>query len=197
MSKLNLTPWQRHRLRQQMLKTPDARLYRRTLAVLEFDHGRPAAEIAHLLGVTRQSVHNWVAEYCRTLDPVELEDAEGRGRHRLLDEDQLRLLQSLLAVSPQEFGYPHVSWTLPLLHEALDICTGQRVSDNTLRRALHRLDYVWKRPRYDLLPDPEQEKKKAHPQANPGLAAAQRRAGRGRNRFAALSALASRLVQAR
>ena len=41
MSRLNLTSWQRQRLRRQLAETRDARVYRRTLAVLEFDAGRP------------------------------------------------------------------------------------------------------------------------------------------------------------
>ena len=49
---------------------------------------------------------------------------------------------------------------MPLLQEVLEIATEQWVSDDTLRRALDRLNYVWKRPRYDLDPDPEREKKR-------------------------------------
>src|SRR5436190_23145576 len=60
MSRLQLTSWQRRRLRRQLAETRDARLYRRTLAVLEYDRGRPAAEVARMLGVARQSVHIWV-----------------------------------------------------------------------------------------------------------------------------------------
>jgi hypothetical protein len=84
MSRLKLTSWQRRRLRRQLAETHDARLYRRTLAVLEFDHGRSAADIARMLGVTRKCIYDWVGAY--------------------------------------------------------------RVSDDTPRRALHRLDYVWKVP---------------------------------------------------
>lgn len=161
MSQLNLTSWQRQRLRRQLAETRDARLFRRTLAVLEFDHGHSAADLARMLGVTRQAIYNWVEAYTQTRDPLSLEDEEGRGRYPLLDEDQMHLLEALLAISPQELGWSHVSWTIPLLHEALEIATGQRVSDDTLRRAMHRLDYVWKRPRYELNPDPEREKKNA------------------------------------
>ena len=159
MSRLNLTSWQRRCLRRQLAETRDARLFRRTLAVLEFDHGRSAADIARMLGVTRQSVYDWIGVYAQDHDPASLEDKGGRGSHPLLDEDQEHLLEALRAVSPQELGYPHVSWTVPLLLEVLAIATEQRVSEDTLRRALHRLDYVWKRPRYDLNPDPEREKK--------------------------------------
>ncbi len=197
MSRLNLTSWQRHRLRRQLLQTRDAFLYRRTLAVLEYDQGRPAADIARMLGVTRQSVYNWVEAYTQAFDPAALEDEEGRGRHPLLDEDQLHLLEALLALSPQDLGLPHVSWTVPLLRAFLECATEQPLSEDTLRRALHRLDYVWKRLRYDLDPDPECEKKTPHSPPNPGSATPQRRARPGRDRPVALPALAGRLVEAR
>src|SRR5919109_480577 len=175
MSRLHLTSWQRRRLRRQRAETRDARLFRRTVAVLEYDQGRPAAEIARLLGVTRQSVYHWVEAYQQTGDPAALADQGGRGRHRLLDEDQEHLLEALLARSPQDLGYPYGSPAVPLLQEAVAIATEQQVSTATVRRALRRLDYVGKRPRYDLDPDPELEKKTPHPPADRGPAAAQRR----------------------
>jgi transposase len=138
---------------------------------LEFDYGRSATDIARMLGVTRQSVYNWVEAYTQDRDPASLEDELGRGRHPLLDEDQEHLLEAILSMSPQKLGYPHVSWTVPLLHGFLETATEQRMSEATLRRALGRLDYVWKRPRYDLDLDPEREKKTPHPSANPGFAA--------------------------
>ena len=176
MSRLNLTSWQRQRLRRQLTRTLDARLYKRTLAVLEFDRGRPAAELARMLGVTRQSVYNWVQTYAAARDPLDLLDEPGRGRHRLLDEDAEHLLDVLLGLCPQQLGYPHASWTIPLLQDVLEVC-GPRPSDDTVRRALHRLDYACKRPRHDLEPDPEREEKTPHPAADPDPAAAQRGAG--------------------
>src|SRR5947209_12090212 len=106
-------------------------------------------------------------------------------------------MQVLLAVATQDFGFPSVGWTVPLLQQALEIATEQRLSQDTLRRALHQRDYQWKRPRYDLEPDPEREKKTPHPPANRGAAPSQRGAGRGRDRPAALPAAARRLVEAR
>lgn len=197
MSRLNLTSWQRRRLRRQLAETQDARLFRRTLAVLEFDHGRSAADLARMLGVTRQSIYDWVEAYTQDHDPASLEDQEGRGRHSLLDEDQEHLLEALLAASPQDLGYPHVNWTVPLLREVLENATEQRVSDHTVRRALEGLNYVWKRPRYDLAPDLEREKKTPHSQPNSGSAAAQRRFGPGRDRPAVVPAVACHVVEAR
>lgn len=196
MSQLNLTSWQRHRLRRQLAATKDVGLFRRTLAVLEFDHGRLAADIARMLGVTRQTVYNWIEAYTEAGDPAALEDERGRGYHPVLDEDAEHLLEALLALSPQELGCPHGSWTVPLLREALEIATGLRVSEDTVRRTLRRLDYAWKRPRYDFDPDPEREKKTPHPPANSGPATTQRRPGPRRDRLVALPAAACRLVEA-
>lgn len=161
MSKLNLTSWQRKRLRRQLKDTRDVSLYRRTLAVLEFDRGRTVADIAKMLGMTRQSVYNWVHAYRQACDPAALEDDPGRGRHPLLDDEEEHWLQALLVRSPQELGYPHTNWTVPLLQDVLQRSSGRRDSEDTIRRALHRLDYVWKRPRYVLDPDPELVAKKA------------------------------------
>ena len=63
MSRLNLTTWQRRRLRDQLTETHASRVHRRTLAVLEFDRGRPVADIARMLRVSRQSVYNWIETY--------------------------------------------------------------------------------------------------------------------------------------
>src|SRR4051812_38844665 len=115
MSQLKLTSWQRSRLRRQLEETTDVLLYRRTLAVLEFDYGHGAADVARMLGVTRQSVYNWVEAYCQDHDPTALGDAPGRGRRPLLDEDDEHLLEALLEGSPQDLGYPHTSWPVPLL----------------------------------------------------------------------------------
>jgi transposase len=196
MSRLHLKSRQRRRLRRQLDQADDVRLYRRTLAVLEYDRGRPVTDIADMLGVTRQSVHNWVAAYAHQRDPAALADAGWEGRPPLLtpaDEGWLRLL---LSSAPQDLGYPATGWTVPLLRAAWYRDTGRRPSDDTLRRALHRLGYVWKRPRYVLAPDPERAKKTADQAADPGAAAAQRRAGGGRDRPAAVPAAAGGVVAA-
>ena len=178
MSRLSLTPWQRRRLQAEVADTADARLLRRALAVLEVDAGRSPAAVARLLGVTRQSVYNWVGAYLRAGGPAGLADRPGRGRPPVLDEDADHFLDALLAMTPQALGYPHANWTVPLLQKTLAIGTGRRPSDDTVRRALAARDYAWKRPRYRLEADPEREKKTAHLPAGPGPARAQRPAGR-------------------
>src|SRR5262249_50747558 len=102
MSRLELTSWQRRRLRRQLAEAWAARLYLRTLAVMECDLGPPAADIARMLGVSRKTIYDWLGAYLEDHDPAALADEAGRGRHPLLDEDQEHLLEALLAASPQD-----------------------------------------------------------------------------------------------
>src|SRR3954471_4362856 len=69
MRRLNLTSWQRRGLRRQLVEIRDARLYRKTLSILEFDQGRSAADIARMLGVTRETVYAWIRIYTQDHDP--------------------------------------------------------------------------------------------------------------------------------
>ena len=161
MDRPKLSRWQRLRLQRQLKQTHDARLYRRTLAILECSRGQSVARIAQLLGVTRQSVYYWIEAYSQTHDPEALLDDERSGRPSLWTEVLRVLLGSWLEQSPDELGYFAVNWTVPLLQEHLGHCTGQRLSDDTVRRELERLGYVWKRTRFVLPPDPELEKKTA------------------------------------
>src|SRR3954453_15345793 len=133
MSGFKLKHWQRRQLRQQLDGTTDARTYRRTLAVLELDRGRPA-EIAEMLGVPRQSVYNWAAAFVREPDPAVLHDLDRSGRPPILAGPAEGALPSLMARCPQDLGYPHTNWTVPLLREELGNDSGMRPSDETVRR---------------------------------------------------------------
>ena len=193
MSRLKLKHWQRRRLRQQLKGASDARTYRRTLAVLELDRGRSAADIAAMLGVTRQTVHNWSAAFAREPDPSVLSDEGRSGRPPVLAEQTEGLLPSLMGRSPQDLGDAHTDWTVPLLQEEVEKGLGSRPSDEAVRRGRRRRGYVRKRPRYVLDPDPERQGKTADSAANPGPAASQRRAGAGRDRPDDVPAPAGRL----
>jgi transposase len=177
MTSVKLTRWQRLRLQRQLTDTRDARVYRRTLAVLEASRGEPIARIAQTLGVTRQSVYNWIEAYAGASDPGALCDEDRPGRPSLWTDDLRARLGNLFEQSPDQLGYFAVNWTVPLLQEQLERETEQRLADDTIRRELDRLGYVWKRGRYVLDPDPQREKKTADSPAgpgDPGVVAAQR-----------------------
>src|SRR4051794_17473531 len=159
MTTLTLTTWQRRRLERQLRETLDARVYRRTLALLEVAQGEPVAS---------------VAQRFQSHDPDVLRDSDRSGRPSLLTgEDRVCLLE-LLQHSPQDFDYAATEWTVGLLQEHLRRCTGKRLSEDTLRRELHGLDYGWKRPRHALDPDPQRGgKKETQPPAHQAVAASQ------------------------
>ncbi len=179
MEGLKLTWRQRQRLAEQLQRAQDARLYRRTLAVLEIGRGRSIAQVAQTLGVTRQSVYNWVAGYAQAYDPRALRDQPHPGRPGFWNEDHQALLRCLMERAPEEFGYFAGSWTVPLLQEQWEHATGVYPSEDTVRRGLLELGYVWKRGRYELTPDPELEKKTPDSGSYSPFAAAQCAAGGG------------------
>jgi transposase len=168
---LTLSYWQRQHLERQLRSTRDARVYRRTLAVLEVARGEPVTSVARRLRVTLRAVYHWLATYGRDHAPDALADRDRSGRPRLLTPSDRELLRELLGRSPQEVGYFAAQWTVPLLRQHLTRCIGRTFSDDTLRRELQRLRFTWKRSRYTLDPDPEAGgKKEAHPAANPAAA---------------------------
>jgi transposase len=180
MDTLTLTYWQRLRLEQQLRSTHDARVYRRTLAVLDVAEGELVPVVARRLRVTPRAVYHWLAAYADGHRPDALAEGDRTGRPTLLDQPQRQLLRDLLAKSPQELGYPATTWTVPLLQRHLRGHNGLWASQDTIRRELRRLRYTWKRPRYRLDPDPElRGKKEAYPQAHQAVAASQRGAGSG------------------
>jgi transposase len=160
MDRYRLTAAERHRLERQLHDTRDARVYRRTLAVLEVSRGAAVADVAQALGVTRQSVYHWLAEYGSSHDPQALVDAARSGRPSRWRSSLQQVLRSTLETLPGRWGYWASSWTVPLLCQHLERHAGQRLSEDTVRRELGRLGYVWKRCRYVLGPDPDAEKKR-------------------------------------
>lgn len=169
---------ERRQLRKMLQEAREARLYRRVLAVLEYDRGTPISMAAQSLGVSRQSVHNWIVRLREHGDAAQLHDAPHTGRPACAGEEFDAVLRALLIESPEQLGYHAMYWTVPLLQDQLRQRLGEDYSDDTIRRGLHRLGYTWKRPRYVLMPDPEREKKTPNSARPVWLAQAQRGSGR-------------------
>jgi putative transposase len=72
------------------------------------------------------------------------------------------LLGWLLDKTPEDFGYIRSRWSCATLAEVLAWEKGVQVSAETVRRALHRVDFVWRRPRPVLgRTDPDHDRKMA------------------------------------
>jgi transposase len=177
MSSERFTPAQIQHLEHQLAQTDDVRLYRRILALLLWGRGSTVTEIATLLQIRRQSVYNWLASYTTSSDPACLRDAARSGRPPRWTSQTEALLADTIVVPPDQLGHLAVNWTLPLLQDHLERACSTRFSDDTIRRALHRLGYVWKRYRYVLDEDPDLEKKTPHSWSTARLASTQCGAG--------------------
>jgi transposase len=135
------------------------RRWRRYQAVLLLAEGQDPTAVAHTLRCSRASVYAWAAAW-REGGVAGLEDAAHGGGWVKLDAAGETLLQQLLAIAPQAHGHQATGWTVPLLQGELTQA-GYTVGERTVRRALHRLGYRWKRPQYVLgRPDPADAEKK-------------------------------------
>ena len=123
---LTLTTRQRRRLERQLRSTADARVYRRTLALLEVGGGEPVAAVAARLRVTARVIYRWVETYTRDHDPAALRDRDRAGRPRRRTARGREVLGELLRRSPQEVGGFATAWTVPLLHRQLAAGAGRR-----------------------------------------------------------------------
>ena len=90
------------------------------------------AAVAAQLGVTRQSIYNWLDRYLRTPTPQALRDRRGHAHVTAWDEDLLAVLLSALQRPPVQWGYRDQEWTVPLLRRHLARWDGRRWSETTL-----------------------------------------------------------------
>ncbi len=117
-------------------------------------------QVAAGLGCARSSVFAWAAAWRKEGLAGVTPAPHGGGPARRLDGDGEALLADLLAGDPQARGHHATGWTVPLLRAEL-AAAGLVVSERTIRRALHRRGWRWKRPKYVLgRPDPAYAEKK-------------------------------------
>ena len=156
---LVLGPRQRADLEAAAAGERRVRVWRRYRAVLLLAEGETAAAVAAVLGCSLSSVYGWAGAWRRG----GLAGLQGRrhgGGVAPLTERAGPLLEALLAEEPQVRGHLAANWTVPLLRAELG-AAGYAVSERSIRRALHQLEWRWKRPKYVLgRPDPAYAEKK-------------------------------------
>lgn len=138
-----------HRMTQQEV----GRVAERARMVLLSSQGFTVPEICRIFEMTDDTLYTAVSRR-RRFDRFEEEGPEGlfdrerSGRPREIDEEAEAELERLLEHSPVEEGYTFTTWTVPLLRSHLQDHLGLAISEQTVRRALHRLEFVWRRPRW-------------------------------------------------
>jgi transposase len=135
------------------------RQWRRYQAVLLVARGTSPQEAATSLGCSRASVYGWLAAW-RTGGLAGLVEAPHPPPIQAHAAPLEALLTALLADDPQRRGHHATGWTIPLLRGEAE-AAGIAVSEHTVRRAVRRLGWRWKRPKYVLgRPDPGYDEKK-------------------------------------
>jgi transposase len=159
-----LTKRERDRL-EDGLHSKDVYVLRRCQILLASAREEWVPRIAATLGCTDQTVRNVIREFER--DGLDACLTRGSSRphtiHAKVDAVATEQIRALLHESPRTFGKPTGVWTLDLVAEVsfAEGITAERVSDETIRQAIGRLDVRWKRAKQWITsPDPEYARKK-------------------------------------
>lgn len=156
---LQMTDDERCEVQSAAAAEPRVRRWRRYQAVRLLAEGQHPAAVAQSLHCSRASVYAWAAAWRQDGMAGLGEAAHGGGRVKLAAGGET-VLQQLLATDPHTHGHQATGWTVPLLQGELSQA-GYAVGARTIRRALHRLGYGWKRPQYVLgRPDPDYAEKR-------------------------------------
>jgi transposase len=135
------------------------RRWRRYQAILLVADDKAPSAAAASLGCSRASVYSWLAAW-RSDGLAGLVEAAHPPPIQAHAAPLEALLTTLLADDPQRHGHHATGWTIPLLHGEAQ-AAGIAVSEHTVRRAVRRRGWRWKRPKYVLgRPDPTYDEKK-------------------------------------
>jgi transposase len=157
--RITLTEHQRTALDAAAAAEKRVRRWRRYRAIQLRADGMTVEAVARTLGCSQASVYAWTAAW-RQAGVAGLAEGDHGGGQVKLDASAEAVLGHLLRTDPQAHGHRATGWTVPLLRTEL-AQAGYAVAPRTVRRALHRLGYRWKRPQYLLgRPDPAYAEKR-------------------------------------
>jgi len=119
------------------------------------------SETARRWGTSRQVVCKWVRRFLEEGEAA-FADRKKRGpRPKLTEEDRRYLERWVEEAQPWEYGWVRSRWSCRLLMLQLLRERGVLVSRETVRRALHRLGFVWRRVRpVPPPPDPAEKRRR-------------------------------------
>lgn len=153
MVQIQLTDEELEAVRDIVVHTDRARYLRRAQAILWLSQGESAQAVADRLCVSRATIYNWIVrfEHRADLEVVDrLADAARSGRPvtalGIIDP----IIDSIIEIDPRDLGYRQTIWTADLLASHLKREHQITVSVESVRRAIDRLEIIWKRPRHEL-----------------------------------------------
>ncbi len=147
--RLELTPEARAQVRVAFDTTRDAETRVRYQMVLLADDGLTVPQIAPIVQRSDATVQRVLHRYrAGGLAAVPYQPIPGAAP--AVPPAWEAELRRVIELDPHEAGVPRSLWTTGLLSRYLAEQTGHAASDETVRRYLHRYDYVCKRPKWTL-----------------------------------------------
>lgn len=140
-------------LGELVARSDNARQVRRAQALLWLDAGESVQQVALRLRMSSRAIYHIVRRYQERSEEAiaaRVNDGLHSGRPAAQREQVAKVLQQLLPHSPSAFGYRASVWTVPMLQQQYELRTSTPTSARTMRRALHALNFRYKRPRYVL-----------------------------------------------
>lgn len=140
-------------------RSGDGRVARRAHVLLLLDDGLSYRAVRAFLYASHDLIAGCIRRFCQGGIAEALEGSEASAAPP--EDAWLPAMKDWLQqATPQDFGYFRQRWTCAILAEVLAWEKGVRVSPETVRRALHRAGWVWRRPRPVLGPtDPDYAEK--------------------------------------
>ncbi len=153
----DLTPGERSGL-EAALRSTSAFTLRRAQVLLASARGESPTRIAPVLGCSVQTVRNIIHAFeADGLESLHQQSSRPKSAQPHLNEARRAQLLHLLHQSPRHFGKDRSLWSLAV---AAEVCfeqgiTQERMSTETIRRALRALGTSWKRAKHWITsPDP-------------------------------------------
>ena len=140
--------YDRHRLAKALKQVTDARTYKRLRAVFLVATGRAVSEVAPIIGVSLQTIYNWVNRYLKNHFVEVLSDTPRPGRPPVAQRITDARIKREFGRDPLRLGYNTTVWTVALLASHLSHLYDCPIGPDTLRRRVRQMGLRWKRPRY-------------------------------------------------
>jgi len=134
---------------ERMTQQEVGRVAERARMVLLSARGFTVQRIMDVFEVVNETLYRWFDRFDDE-GPDGLYDRPRSGRPPEIDAQAEQELARLLHDPPQEHGYDFTTWTTPLLKSYLEEHLDIEVSPSTVRRTLHQMDFVWRRPRWAI-----------------------------------------------
>ncbi len=143
--RLGLTIEDKENLRK-FSQDEQGRKAKRALIILWFDEGKTEKAIADLLFISLRTVRRCIRRYEKE-NIGGLQDRKKSGRPRKANETVEKTVEEAMKTNPEDAGYKSGFWITRLLCVYLLTIFGISLSNSTMRRVIHRIDYVFRRPK--------------------------------------------------